>query len=585
MKKNNYLSFSFIFLILALAVSCKDANHQVGELTRLKGGCYTGGVFRVNSNEEFRTLYPPYINEDAGLHIGSLVFEGLVKLNQSNLAVIPCLAEKIDKSADCKEWTFQLRKGVKFHDNPCFEEGKGREVTAQDFKFCFDRLCEFNPDNQQYSITFKDRVKGASEYNESTKKGKPLVGGVAGVQVVDDYTVKITLNYPFSGFLNVLAMPGCWLYPKEALEKYGKDIKVNCVGTGPFELKTATVGESLLLERNRSYWGKDENGNQLPYLDAVKYTFVKDKKQELAEFKKGNLDMIFGLPTEMISQILDQLAHAKDGSIRFDVQRVPAMGIEYYGFQHKDNLFEKRTLRLAFNYAIDRDKIVNQTLEGDGIPATCGIVPPTFNGFSNKTIRGYRFNPDTAKLLLAKAGYPNGKGFPKITLEINNGGEQHIRVAEAIQQMLKENLNIEVTIHEQSFTQHMQNYETGKSLFWRTSWVADYPDPESFLTVLYGKHVPANLYERSYVNSVRYQSVKFDSLFELALREQDGAKRLQLYAAADQVQVDDAAIMPIYYHENYRLIQQWVKNFDANPLEYRDLTNVYFIPKSEIRSK
>ena len=191
------------------------------------------------------------------------------------------------------------------------------------------------------------------------------------------------------------------------------------------------------------------------------------------------------------------------------------------------------------------------TCEDD--PATCGIVPPTFNGFSNKTIRGYRFNPDTAKLLLAKAGYPNGKGFPKITLEINNGGEQHIRVAEAIQQMLKENLNIEVTIHEQSFTQHMQNYETGKSLFWRTSWVADYPDPESFLTVLYGKHVPANLYERSYVNSVRYQSVKFDSLFELALREQDGAKRLQLYAAADQVQVDDAAIMPIYYHENYRL--------------------------------
>ena len=563
---------------------CKTDNHSVGDLTALKGGVYAGGVFKVNSSEEFRTLYPPYINEDAGLHIGSLIFEGLVKLDQSNLTVIPCLAEKVEKSDDAKTWTFHLRKGVKFHDNGCFEDGKGREVTAQDFKFCFDRLCEFNPDNQQFGITFKDRVQGASEYNLSTKRGKPLPEGVSGVQVIDESTLKVVLNYSFSGFLNVLSMPGCWLYPKEALEKYGKDIRVNCVGTGPFELKSASTSESLFLDRNKSYWAKDENGNQLPYLDGVKYTFIKDKKKEMAEFKKGNLDMLFGLPTEMISQVLDELNHAKEGTLRFEVQHVPAMGVEYYGFQHKDELFGKREVRLAFNYAIDRDRIVNQQLEGDGIPAKYGIVPPSFSGYENKSIKGYTFNPDTARMLLAKAGYPKGKGFPKLTLEINNGGEQHILVANAIRQMLKENLNIDVLIHEQPFSQHMETYETGKSLFWRTSWVADYPDPESFLTVLYGKHVPANIYERSYVNSVRYQNPTFDSLFQLALRESDPIKRLKLYAAADQVQVNDAAIMPIYYHENYRLIQQWVKSFDANPLEYRDLTSVYFIPKNEVKA-
>ncbi|MBA3705468.1 MAG: hypothetical protein H0W84_06080 [Bacteroidetes bacterium] len=135
------------------------------------------------------------------------------------------------------------------------------------------------------------------------------------------------------------------------------------------------------------------------------------------------------------------------------------------------------------------------------------------------------------------------------------------------------------------FAEHLENLETGKALFWRTAWIADYPDPETFLTLLYSKHIPAKLTDKSYLNSVRYKSPKFDSLFTAALQEVNDKKRMGLYLQADQVAIDDGAIMPIFYDEDYRLIQINVKNFPANAMEYRDMTRVYFVPKDARRTE
>jgi len=572
-------------LIILLLWSCGGNKGTEGEMREGKGGVYYGGVFRMNETEDFRSLYPLNVTENVGLHIATNIYEGLVKLSQSDLSIIPCLAEKWNKSDDAKVWTFYLRKGVKFQNDPCFAEGKGRDVTANDFKYCFDKLCEAAVDNQQYGVTFKNRVEGANEYYQSTIDKKPLANGVPGIKVIDDYKLEITLKYPFAGFLNILTMPGCWVYPKEAIEKYGSDIRVNCVGTGPFQLKNLKEGDAVVLERNKNYWELDENGNQLPYLDALKTNFLKDKKSELYEFKKGNLEMMVRLPVEMIPNILDEFNHAKEGKARFDLKSVPAMGLDYYGFQDQSDVFKKKEVRQAFNYAINRENLVTYILLGDGIPATYGVVPPSFTGYDNKAVKGFSFKPDTAKKLMAKAGYPNGKGFPKITLEINSGGERNVQVAEAIQKMLKENLNVDIDINVMPMAEHMENFETGKALFWRTGWIADYPDPESFLTILYGKHVPEKMTERSYINTVRYKSARFDSLFELALRQLDPVKRFDLYRQADQVAIDDAAIMPIFYHENYRLVKLYVKNCETNAMEYRDFSRVYFTPRDENKKR
>ena len=154
-----------------------------------------------------------------------------------------------------------------------------------------------------------------------------------------------------------------------------------------------------------------------------------------------------------------------------------------------------------------------------------------------------------------------------------------------IQNQLKESLNIDVELNVMPMAQHLDNLETGKALFWRTGWIADYPDPENFLNLLYSPHIPAKLSDKSYINSVRYKSAEFDSLFSMALREVDEAKRLELYKQADQVAMDDATIMPIYYYEHYRLLQLNVRNFDINAMEYRDLSRVYLAGPEEKKEK
>ncbi len=579
MKKTIYLFLAVVFL-----ASCGGKHSTTGESRKASGGVYYGGVFRMNEIEDFRNLFPLNVTEVTSQRITNQVYEGLVKLSQTDLAILPSLAEKWVRNADATQWTFTIRKGVKFHDDPCFPDGKGREIIAKDFKYCFEKLCTSSPENQQFGNTFKDKVVGANEYFQSTFDNKPLEAGVSGVKVIDDNTLQITLLYPFAGFLNILSTPGCWLYPKEAFEKYGVDMRAKCVGTGPFQVKSIKEGEAVILERNPNYWDKDEFGNQLPYLDALKFTFIKEKKSELLEFKRGNLDMIFRIPVEMISDILGELDHAKEANAPFDLQVIPAMSIFYYGFQEQSGIFDKKEVRLAFNYAIDREKIVTYTLQGEGIPGIYGIVPPSFKDYNSKSLKGYTYDPDKARKFLTAGGFPNGIGFPKLTLQINSGGgDRNIQTAEVIQKMLKENLNIDIEINVLPFAEHLERLETGKALFWRTGWQADYPDPETFLTLLYSKHIPKNLTDKSFLNSVRYKSAKFDSLFSAATQEVDVQKRMSLYLKADQTAIDDAAIMPIFYDENYRLVQTYIKNFPVNAMEYRDLTRVYFEPKTEIK--
>lgn len=567
---------SVIILCSALILAgCKGGRQKTTESREGKGGVMYGGVFRINEVEDFRSLFPLNITEVYSHRITNQVYEGLVKLNQKDLSVIPCIAEKWEINEDATSFKFFLRKGVKFHDNECFEGGKGREVTAHDFKYCFTNLCTAFPENQMFWI-FKDKVIGANEYYESTVKKKPLAEGVTGVKVIDDYTLQIDLVYPFAGFLNIVAHNALWVYPKEAFEKYGSEMRVKCVGTGAFVVKNVREGEAVILEKNPNYWRVDKHGNKLPFLDAIKFTFLKEKKSELFEFRKGNLDMVFELPIEMISDVVGELEDAKrGGNLPFEIQVTPAMVTHYYGFQHKSDLFKNKKIRQAFNYAIDRDAIVTYTLQGEGTPAFYGLVPPSFKEYPFDSLKGFTFDPAKAKELLKEAGYPNGKGFPKITLQLNSGGNNRVLLAEVIQKMLKDNLNIDVDMEVMPFPQHLDNLETGKANFWRAAWLADYPDPENFLNLLYGKHVPKEMSTKSYLNSVRYQSPVFDSLYEKALRTIDLKERYRIYAMAEQQALNDAAIMPLYYDENIRLLQKRVKNFPSNAMEYRDLSEVY----------
>ena len=576
MKRIIYLSVISSCILWSCGQESKKIDQRQG-----KGGIYYGGVFKMNEVQDFRNLYPLNVTEVVGHRITNQVYEGLVRHDQNTLTIEPCLAESWEVNEDATSYTFKIRKGVKFHDNECFSGGKGREITANDFEYCFTKLCSSDPQNQGFWV-FEGRVVGADEYYQSTIDGNPLEEGVKGITVVDDYTLKIDLNYSFSGLPRLLGTSFSWLFPQEAVEKYGIEMRVNCVGTGPFIAKTIKEGEAVILSRNEHYWGMDEHGNQLPYMDAIKYTFLKEKKAELLEFRKGKLDMIFELPIEMIDEVMGELKDAGP-SAAFNVQVSQAMAIQYYGFQHKSDLFSNKAVRKAFNYAIDREAIATYTLNGEGSPGIYGIVPPAFKNYDSLSVKGYNFAPDKAKMLLSEAGYPNGEGFPKLTLQLNSGGSTHVQIAEVIQKQLKDNLNIDIELNVMPWAQHLENLETGKALYWRSGWIADYPDPENFLNLLYSNHIPAQLSEKSYLNSVRYENPLFDSLFTAARKELDDDKRYEIYALADQVAMDDAAIMPIYYPEHTRLLQKNVRNFGINAMEYRDLSEVFFASEEEMR--
>ena len=577
--------FRFLFVsVMFFMFSCGNEKTETKSV-EAKGGVFYGGVFKLNELENFKNLYPHSIVDVFSQRITNQVYEGLVKFSQEDLTILPSLAYKWESNPEQTVWTFYIRKGVKFHNNACFPDEKGREITAADFKYCFDKICEADANNSAFDLTFKDKVQGANEYYASTKNKKPLSEGVSGIQTLNDSTLQIKLNYPYSGFLNILAMANCVVFPKEAVEKYGTEMRINCIGTGPFRIKNIKEGEVVILEKNPDYWGFDEHGNQLPYLDAIQISFIKEKKAEMLEFQKGNLYMMFRIPVELYKEIMGNYQNANANKMDFDIQSVEALGTNYYGLLLTGPAFSKKEVRQAFNYAIDREKIVNFTLQGEGVPGSYGIVPPveTFEkqGYNFASLSGYSLNINKAQELMKKAGYTNGKGFPKTSLTINSGGnERNQQIAEVIQKMLKENLNIDIDINVIPFAEQLDACQSGKLDFFRVAWSADFPDPNTFLSLFYGKNVPQDPNEKSYFNTSRFKNQLFDEKFERALKEPDLALRMNLYKECDQILLDEAAFIPVFYEENARLIQKNVRNFPANSMEYRDFSKVYFVPKN-----
>lgn len=587
---NKYLGSLILPIIAAgLLSSCggneSDDGHGSSEA---KGGVYLGGVARLNEVENIKSLFPIAINDQISFHLGAQVYEGLLKFSQNDLSLMPGLATRWEANSDQTEYTFHLRQGVKFHDDACFADGKGRVVTASDFKFIFDKLCTADPANNLFDYTFKDRVVGANESFEASKSGKKL--GCSGVKVINDSTLSIKLLHSDPSFLNICAMPCGYVYPQEALAKYGAEMRIKTVGTGPFAIETVKEGEFIIMKKNPNYWGIDEHGNKLPYLDGIKWSFIREKKSEVLEFKNGNLDMIYRIPPEMFHELMGDLEHAKERKHEFNILSSPALNTNYYGFNCMSPIFSKKEVRQAFNYAIDRQKIADFTIQGEGNPANYGMVPynDAFEkaGYDYKNVGGYSYNPEKAKELLKQAGYPDGKGFPKLTLEINSGGGSHnILVAEVIQKMLKENLNVDMEINTVPFAEHIENVQTAKVDFFRYAWIADYPDPETFLANFNGKNVPATLQEKSYTNLQRYINPKFDSIYNAARFIGDKTQRFQMLSAAEKVMIEDAPIMPIYYDENFRLEHLNVRNLPENPMNYMDLATTYIIPFDKLKKK
>jgi peptide/nickel transport system substrate-binding protein len=251
------------------------------------------------------------------------------------------------------------------------------------------------------------------------------------------------------------------------------------------------------------------------------------------------------------------------------------MAVQFYGFNTTTPPVNNRHLRRAIAFAVDRDKIIKYILKDQAAgPGVHGIVPPAMPGYPVDRVHGFSFNPDSALAELALAKKELGGDIPPLTLYLNAGGGRNTEVAEAIQSQVKENLGITVNLQMLEFSQLTPRIDDGKASFFRLGWIADYPDPENFLNLLYGKNIPPS--GPSTINSTRYNNPEFDRLFADAITETDHAKVLQLFADAENIAIQDAPMVVLYYDEDYHLLQPNVRDFPANAMFQLDMKYCWF---------
>lgn len=567
------LLFGIVSGFIVFSISSCTPSGKGTEKKVAKGNRVYGGALRLNEVTPVITLYPYYIYDNVSDLVASQIYDGLLNLNPKDLSVIPGIAKSWEVDTAGTTYTFHLHTNVFFQDDPCFPNGKGRRVTADDYKYSMEKLCTASPDNVIFPITFKDNVVGANEYYNQSKKGEPT-SGLKGVKVVNDSTLQIMLAKRNPLFMNMLAGPAGFVIAKEALEKYGKSMHL---GTGPFIYSSSSDSDRIVLTRNPNYYAYDTLGNQLPYLDSVVINFIPNKLDEFKEFQQGKLDYIRGVPSSQVDKMVEeQISDFQHKPPKYVLSRVPEMSTQYYSFNTTKAPFNDVRVRKAFSYAIDRNKIVNEVLEGEAFAAGVhGITPPSFIGYPQDSIMGDTLNVKLAQQLLAEAGYKDGKNFPDVTLELNSGGGVYTNVAVEVQKELANNLNVNINFNTVPFGKKLQDERYGNFQIIRSGWIADYPSPSDFLMLFYGGNIPDSANQSSYYNSTRYKNPEFDKLFDMGRNARDKKDAYRYYMQAEQKAINDAPIIVLWYEQNYSLTRWAVKDLFPNPMNYMDIAQVY----------
>jgi oligopeptide transport system substrate-binding protein len=510
-------------------------------------------VFNINLDQNVTSLDPAFARNQNAIWMVNQLFNGLVQVDK-DLNNIPCIAKAWQMSTDGLTYTFNLRNDVYFHDDPLFQNGKGRKVVASDFAYSFYRLIDPKVASSG-SWIFSDKVKDSTSF-----------------KAVNDTTFQIKLVKPFPAFMNLLTAQYCSVVPKEVVEHYGKDFRSHPVGTGPFKFKYWKEDEILVLLKNEHYWEK-EGETRLPYLDAVKVTFISDKQSAFMNFIKKDLDFFDKVDGSYRDDILTKSGKmTKKYRGKFQLIKSSYLCTEYVGILVdtsksivKNSPLRFKKVRQAINYAIDKPKLIKYLRNSIGVPATSGFIPQGMPGFDSTRVKGYHYNLPRAMKLLAEAGFPNGKGMPEVTLSTSTTYKDLI---EFIQSELS-NIGIRAKVDVSPSASLRDMMSKNEVNFFRGSWIADYSDGENYLSVFYSKNrVPLGPNYTGYFNKA------FDQLFEQSYYENDPKKRYELYYKMDNMVIENASIVPIFYDQAVIMLQNNISGYTNNPLNLMILKRV-----------
>jgi oligopeptide transport system substrate-binding protein len=564
------LLFILLFLQLTVLVGCRsERTPDVKEDAVVKGNVSYGGVFRVFTPEKIDGIFPLSGTDAFSRDITFQIFEPLLRTDLNTMRTIPHLAKSFVVNDSGTLYTLIIRDDVYFHEDDCFDQER-RKLNIEDVKFSLELACSDLPINKM-SYLLINKVRGAAAFHKRTKK-KLHPSGVKGIQVVNDSTISIQLIEPFSGFEKILAHANLCIYAPEVFSTYGLDMVNHPIGTGPFIMSEKTP-EKLILSRFNDYWRKDQWGNKLPYIDGVEMTLSQDKKKELEAFRDAEVDAVLGIPVDQINYVLGTLQEAQKGAnVIHKVLSKASMSIMYIGFANESKEFGDVRVRKAFNLAVNKTEVVNSYLGGEGWPASNGFIPP-LDFYPNDDVKGTAYNPEMARELLVQAGYASGDKFPHLEIYVNaqENSPQH-RMVKGVVDQLKTNLGVELKIKLCNIRERDEAIARGEAKIWRAGWIADYPDPENFLSLFYSRNIGQN---NSTINSFRFKNAEFDAMLDQANKERDEKTRNQLFVMCDQVIVNESAVMPVLTEDYIILLNGRVKNFSPNSMEIMDLSTIF----------
>lgn len=506
-----------------------------------------GGTLNFYINEP-AFIDPVNLQESEGTQVGNAVFDSLVAFDPKTSKLVPAAAEKWEPNADASVWTFHLRQGAKFHD--------GTDVKAGDFKYAWERIC--NPANKSEISYHLAPVKGYDEMQKGT------VTELSGVKVVDDYTLEVTLNYPFGDFEYVVGHSALAPVPKAAVEKDPKAFADMPIGNGPFKMAEPWKHDQYVkVVRFEDYYGDKA------LLDGVDFKIFKDEETAMLEFRAGNVDFTT-IPSGQVNATKAEFGESSDGLEVFPGKQTllgPETAVYYILMNNEDPILKNADVRRAFSLAINRQAIADTVYEGVRTPAT-GIIPEGMVGWQKDAWAYSKYDVAQAKTLLEKAGYPGGKGIPEILLSFNTGAG-HEDVMALIQSDLKA-IGVSAKFDGSEWAQYLDKLDAKKYQMGRLGWIADYPIMDNFLFPLFTTGAGDN--KEFYTNPA------VDTAIQDARKIVDSTARIAAYQAIEKTIGEDAPVIPIVTYRHHHVGSERIRGFVLSPGYLAALDKAWIAP-------
>jgi len=476
----------------------------------------------------------PATSGDMNSHVYVMhLYSGLVGLDEQ-MQVEPDIAKSWTISEGGTRYIFELRDDVLFHS--------GKAVTAQDFKYSWERACNPSTGSRTAAIYLADIV-GARDVIDGIETQ------IRGVTVIGEYTLQVDIEAPRSYFIDKLTYPTAYVVDSESVAR-GADWWRQPNGTGPFKLSVWQPGSLVELESNTDYYGSK------PLVEAVQFHLLAGVPMSL--YERGEIDVV-SVSSPYIDQVTDPT-----NPLHLELQSTPELSLFYLGFDVTKPPFDDVNVRLAFCHAVDRERIVSAVFN-DSVGLAQGILPAGMPGY-DLTLQPYEYDPELARELLAKSSYGSAEALPPVTVTVSGYANDVPSYIAAALYGWQQNLGVTASVRQLEPEVFLYYLESERDEAFSMGWVADYPSPHNFLATLFGAGETFNI--------SGYENEEFEALLRKAASEVDDDLRLEFYRQAERLIVADAPCLPLTNGSNHVLVKPYVSGYALNPLGIPDLTAV-----------